>query len=143
MDKQKQCGMCHARESESGPPLTQCRRCGKWFCAQSACAGMHAEIEKLERLIGGRFSFAERGNTTFEIVFSTSTIAPIRRAIPAPVAHAMRVLSVPEDANAEQVKAAFRGKVKAAATGDGGYSGDMDALVKAKEQVLNWLEQVR
>lgn len=40
------------------------------------------------------------------------------------------------NATQEQIKQAFRSKVKAASDGKGGYKGDMDILTKAKERAL-------
>ena len=41
-------------------------------------------------------------------------------------------------ATPEQIKAAFRARVKAASDGRGGFHGDMDKLVQAKEQALQF-----
>lgn len=46
------------------------------------------------------------------------------------------ILGISSGATAEQIKSAFRAKVKAAADGNGGYRGDMHQLVQAKEQAL-------
>ena len=47
-------------------------------------------------------------------------------------AYSLLGLSTTDKHTAEEIKAAFRAKVKESATGDGGYHGDMDTLVKAK-----------
>jgi len=46
------------------------------------------------------------------------------------------VLGIPTHATPEQIKKAFRDKVRAFSDGKGGYVGDMDKLVTAKEQAL-------
>lgn len=46
------------------------------------------------------------------------------------------LLGISSLATASQIKQAFRNKVKAMADGKGGYRGDMDKLVQAKEQAL-------
>lgn len=46
------------------------------------------------------------------------------------------VLGIKEVGSKEEVKQAFFKAVKEAATGDGGYTRDMDLLVKAKESLL-------
>jgi hypothetical protein len=51
------------------------------------------------------------------------------------------VLGLTPNATREEVMQAFRQKVKAMADGKGGYTGDMDKLIKAKEQALKCLEQ--
>jgi hypothetical protein len=53
------------------------------------------------------------------------------------------VLGVPSTATVTQIKAAFRAKVKAASDGKGGFHGDMDKLVQAKEQALQACLSVR
>jgi plasmid maintenance system antidote protein VapI len=45
------------------------------------------------------------------------------------------------DATKEDVLRAFRDKVKSMADGKGGYTGDMDALVKAKERALEFIQK--
>jgi hypothetical protein len=49
-------------------------------------------------------------------------------------------LGLTSGASRKDVIRAFREKVKAMADGKGGYIGDMDALVQAKEQALKCLE---
>jgi len=49
---------------------------------------------------------------------------------------ALAYLGLTNTATPEQVKTAFRNRVKAAADGCGGYRGDMDLLVTAKEKAL-------
>ena len=46
------------------------------------------------------------------------------------------ILGIPTSATPEEIKAAFRLKVKAASDGHGGFRGDMDRLTQAKEQAL-------
>jgi hypothetical protein len=50
------------------------------------------------------------------------------------------LLDLPMTATPEQIKAAFRAKVKQSADGKGGYKGDMDTLVNAKEVALKYVE---
>jgi hypothetical protein len=49
---------------------------------------------------------------------------------------ALAYLGLSSNATPEQVKQTFRNRVKAAADGKGGYRGDMDLLVTAKEKAL-------
>lgn len=49
---------------------------------------------------------------------------------------ALRLLDLKEVGKKEDIMVAFKAKVKSSATGDGGYKGDMDDLVKAKEALL-------
>jgi hypothetical protein len=51
-----------------------------------------------------------------------------------------QILGVSSTASASQIMAAFRAKVKAASDGKGGFTGDMDKLVQAKEQALDLLK---
>ncbi len=51
-----------------------------------------------------------------------------------------RQLGLSASATPEQIKQAFRNKVKAMADGKGGYRGDMDVLVQAKEKALKLAE---
>lgn len=46
------------------------------------------------------------------------------------------ILGIPPNATPDQIKNAFRAKVKAAHDGKGGFTGDMDKLVQAKEEAL-------
>lgn len=46
------------------------------------------------------------------------------------------ILGIPTSATPGEIKTAFRNKVKAASDGHGGFRGDMDKLVQAKEQAL-------
>ena len=50
--------------------------------------------------------------------------------------YSLALLGLPHNATREQIKEAFRQKVKEASDGQGGYSVDMDKLVQAKEQAL-------
>lgn len=47
------------------------------------------------------------------------------------------ILGISSTASSEQIKKAFRGKVKAMSDGKGGYIGDMDKLVQAKEKAID------
>lgn len=49
------------------------------------------------------------------------------------------ILGIPTSATPDEIKTAFRLKVKAASDGHGGYRGDMDKLVQAKEQALAFI----
>lgn len=49
---------------------------------------------------------------------------------------ALKFLGLSEGATVDEIKSAFRAKVKAAADGHGGYKGDMDVLTQAKEKAL-------
>lgn len=50
------------------------------------------------------------------------------------------ILGISSNASAEQIKDAFRQKVKASSDGKGGYIGDMHKLVLAKEKALNYAQ---
>jgi hypothetical protein len=51
---------------------------------------------------------------------------------------AFELLGLPLEATVEQILQAFRARVKAASDGKGGYQGDMDKLVQAKELALDF-----
>jgi transcriptional regulator with XRE-family HTH domain len=53
---------------------------------------------------------------------------------------ALQAFGLPATATREDVMCAFREKVKAMSDGKGGYTGDMDKLVQAKEQALAALQ---
>ena len=55
--------------------------------------------------------------------------------------HAFELLGLPLEATVEQISQAFRKRVKEASDGKGGYSGDMDRLVQAKELALNFRQR--
>lgn len=64
-------------------------------------------------------------------------------SIPADIAAAYKTLELDTKgtpATEEQIRTAFRTKVKQAADGRGGYKGDMDALTRAKEKALSFLK---
>jgi hypothetical protein len=56
--------------------------------------------------------------------------------VPIHIQRAFALLNLALDATTEQIRQAFRERVKRAANGKGGYSGDMDELVQAKELAL-------
>ena len=60
-----------------------------------------------------------------------------KRSILATKASALAFLGLPINADRNVILTAFRAKVKASADGKGGYTGDMDLLVKAKEKALS------
>lgn len=51
-------------------------------------------------------------------------------------------LGLDSNATEQDIKIAFREKVKASADGKGGYAGDMDKLTQAKEQALNYVRRI-
>lgn len=53
------------------------------------------------------------------------------------------VLGIASSASCDQIKQAFRTKVKAASDGKGDYSGDMHKLVQAKEKALAYAQSRR
>lgn len=53
-----------------------------------------------------------------------------------PVSSCYAILGVSSSATKDQIKQAFRQKVKSSTDGKGGYTIDMDQLTKAKEQAL-------
>jgi hypothetical protein len=54
---------------------------------------------------------------------------------------AFEVLGLPLEATVEQILQAFRARVKEASDGQGGYRGDMDRLVQAKELALDFRQR--
>jgi tRNA C32,U32 (ribose-2'-O)-methylase TrmJ len=56
--------------------------------------------------------------------------------VPSHIQHAFTLLDLNLDATTEQIRQAFRERVKRAADGKGGYRTDMDKLVQAKELAL-------
>lgn len=64
-------------------------------------------------------------------------IASQKYTILATKASALAYLGLTLAANRQDILQAFRDKVKASSDGKGGYSGDMDLLVKAKEKALS------
>jgi hypothetical protein len=54
---------------------------------------------------------------------------------------ALNAFDLTSGATEEDVMRAFREKVRAMADGQGGYTGDMDALTQEKEQALKYLKQ--
>lgn len=59
-----------------------------------------------------------------------------KRTVLASRANALAYLGLSLNASRDVILATFRAKVKASADGKGGYTGDMDLLVKAKEKAL-------
>jgi hypothetical protein len=55
--------------------------------------------------------------------------------------HAFELLGLPLEATVEQILQTFRTRVKEASDGKGGYRGDMDRLVQAKELALDFRQQ--
>lgn len=56
-----------------------------------------------------------------------------------PLQSCYQLLGISQNATEAQIKQAFRQKVKQMHDGNGGYTGDMDELTKAKEQALKQL----
>lgn len=87
-----------------------------------------------------KWMFGNMGQT-YRGPFTRGGSAP--SSLPRHVQDAYKTLGLAGSPSAEQVREAFRAKVKAAADGKGGYRGDMDKLRKAKEAALQYAESRR
>ncbi len=122
-DNSEYCYMCYWRMFARGNERQDryaCYGCNKTFFT--------AEPNWFE---GKRYCY----NCFCKISTSTNTSTS---SISSAVREAFKVLGLAPGATAQDIKKAFRAKVKVAHDGNGGYKGDMDELVKAKETALEY-----
>ena len=131
---------------------TECAHCNKPYC--ETCYDLHQFNLHYQEQTNQAFRFhfevsaddfinmndfirhAFERQTTQGTFTHTFTQAP---TIPADVRDAHHLLGITQEKPTEaEIKAAFRAKVKQAATGNGNYQGDMDALTRAKERALQF-----
>jgi len=137
-----------------------CHECSKtfftaepnWFDGKRYCFECFSKIklkrdeEVFEEMLRNRtyrtfsWDFAHEGDASGRSYYykthassDTST-----SSISSTVREAFTVLGLVPSATTQDIKKAFRTKVKAAHDGNGGYKGDMDELVKAKEVALEY-----
>ncbi len=165
-DNSEYCYMCYWRMFARGNERQDryaCYGCNKtfftaepnWFEGKRYCYNCFCKIkvkrdeEAFESIFGKyrqqqyrtySWDFAHEGDASGRSYFyrtSTSTNTSTS-SISSAVREAFKVLGLAPGATAQDIKKAFRAKVKVAHDGNGGYKGDMDELVKAKETALEY-----
>ncbi len=125
---------------------------GKRYCYECFCKiKLKQEQFEFERTESARRIFEEmlrnRTYQTFSWDFAHSDSATWTHytssntstsSISSAVQEAFKVLDLQPGATIQDIKKGFRAKVKTAHDGNGGYKGDMDELVKAKEVALEY-----
>lgn len=139
------CHACHSAHSARTNPYT--RFTGQRESASTSNSS-HAKSNFEWTFNTGAFSSQEAWETLFSAFFkngSGNASSGTRQqystsSVPYATQAAFKELGIAPTRDIEKIRQAFRMKVKASATGDGGYKGDMDKLTKAKEAALQYAE---
>lgn len=114
------------------------------WCILKSTKGIYAIFETHEHKAGKARVKLESMDGDFESLYAAmhalrrkvKEASKNKNPINAELAPALKTLGISKAETREQVIKAFRDRVKAHADGQGGYVGDMDQLVQAKEYAL-------